>query len=40
VLKIRPPLVFKKEHADILVDTLTNILSAWPPFGFRYEPTP
>ena len=28
VLKIRPPLVFKKEHAEILVDTLSNILSA------------
>ena len=28
VLKIRPPLVFKKEHAEILVDTLTNVLSA------------
>ena len=28
VLKIRPPLVFKKEHAEILVGTLSNILSA------------
>jgi 4-aminobutyrate aminotransferase-like enzyme len=28
VLKIRPPLVFEKEHAEILVDALTNILSA------------
>jgi 4-aminobutyrate aminotransferase-like enzyme len=28
VLKIRPPLVLKKEHAEILVDTLANILSA------------
>lgn len=27
VLKIRPPLVFKRDHADILVDTIDAILS-------------
>ena len=28
VLKIRPPLVFQREHADQLVETLSHVLSA------------
>jgi 4-aminobutyrate aminotransferase-like enzyme len=28
VLKIRPPLPFQKEHADILVDALDKALAA------------
>jgi 4-aminobutyrate aminotransferase-like enzyme len=27
VLKIRPPLVFKREHADQLVETLAEVLT-------------
>jgi 4-aminobutyrate aminotransferase-like enzyme len=30
VLKIRPPLVFRPEHADLLVDRLDEALSAGP----------
>jgi 4-aminobutyrate aminotransferase-like enzyme len=28
VLKIRPPLVFEDEHADLLVDTLSRALDS------------
>jgi 4-aminobutyrate aminotransferase-like enzyme len=28
VLKIRPPLVFRTEHADLLVETLDQALAA------------
>jgi len=28
VLKIRPPLVFRREHADLLVEALDEALSA------------
>ena len=28
ILKLRPPLVFSREHADLFVDTLDHALSA------------
>jgi 4-aminobutyrate aminotransferase-like enzyme len=28
ILKIRPPMPFQKQHADLLVDTLDEVLSA------------
>ena len=28
VLKIRPPLVFQREHADLLLQTLDEVLAA------------
>jgi 4-aminobutyrate aminotransferase-like enzyme len=28
VLKIRPPLVFRREHADLLLDTLDEVLAS------------
>jgi 4-aminobutyrate aminotransferase-like enzyme len=28
VLKIRPPLVFQREHADLLLETLDEVLAA------------
>jgi 4-aminobutyrate aminotransferase-like enzyme len=28
VLKIRPPLVFRREHADLLLQTLDEVLAA------------
>jgi 4-aminobutyrate aminotransferase-like enzyme len=28
VLKIRPPLVFQREHADLLLHTLDDVLAA------------
>ena len=30
VLKIRPPLVFHRDHADLLLDTLAEVLAASP----------
>jgi 4-aminobutyrate aminotransferase-like enzyme len=30
VLKIRPPLVFRRDHADLLLDTLAEVLAASP----------
>jgi len=30
VLKIRPPLVFRHDHADLLVETLASVLQALP----------
>jgi 4-aminobutyrate aminotransferase-like enzyme len=27
VLKIRPPLVFRREHADLLLETLDEVLA-------------
>jgi 4-aminobutyrate aminotransferase-like enzyme len=30
VLKIRPPLVFRRDHADLLLDTLAGVLATSP----------
>jgi 4-aminobutyrate aminotransferase-like enzyme len=30
VLKIRPPLVFQREHADLLLQTLNDVLTSSP----------
>jgi 4-aminobutyrate aminotransferase-like enzyme len=33
VLKIRPPLVFGKDHADLLLAALDEVLGVLPPTG-------
>ncbi|MEL6206549.1 MAG: aminotransferase class III-fold pyridoxal phosphate-dependent enzyme [Pseudomonadota bacterium] len=37
ILKIRPPLPFSPEHADLLADTLADVLAATPPHDGPHE---